>query len=398
MSPNIPTTRSFGRGLSPFCAADNATDHTFEPPSYVPGFPRSVSTATGIFLLVGVVDAYQTVNNVSTIHRIITANRGDLSYVFLSAAQIPNDIDYVASTVAINTQCTPITSTCNVTIAGGQSTPYYCSSGFHGDFGIPILANSDLGSLVWRMNFFNDSGLTEPVNLTMPTNPTYMAMASYVVAAGLSDDGKSGNSISPLFSNDPEIAYPCCLGGIAFILRCNTTVYEATYSWVNNSFGSFISLTQSNLSLSNIINGPQQNNNTFGIPQYVNGATLSAFSNTSQELADKMALVYSQTALGLAAGVLSPRQNLEEQTRQTLLIARVPYAPFYTLLILNLLYVVTGVVFGFLAIRANGFEKVRDIKAGLSIWGLLEHGFDGGRDVREVQLVEGFLKGIIRQG
>ena len=287
-----------------------------------------MSTATGIFFLVKVVDAYQTVNNVSATHRLITVNSADLSYVFLSATQIPNDIDYVASTVAINTQCTPITSACNVTYQGGQSTPYTCSSGFVKNFGIPVLADSDLGSLVWRMDFFNDSALTEPVNLTTPTNPTYMAMASYVIAAGLASNREGGRSISPLFLNDPEIVYPCCLGGIAFILRCNTTVYEATYAWVNNSFDSFISLTPSNLSLANIVNGPQQNNNTFGIPQYVNGAILAAFSNTSQDLADKMALVYSQTALGLGSGSILSTAELGGTNQEVLLVARVPYAPF----------------------------------------------------------------------
>jgi len=67
--------------------------------------------------------------------------------------------------------------------------------------------------------------------------------------------------------------------------------------------------------MATIINAPQQNNLTFATPQYVNGAILAAFSHTSQELADRIALVYSQTALGLAAGVFSIRRNLEEQVQ-----------------------------------------------------------------------------------
>ena len=93
------------------------------------------------------------------------------------------------------------------------------------------------------------------------------------------------------------------------MLLCNATIYDAEYTWINGSFGNFSSLNPSNTTMANIINGPQQKNTTFGLNQFVNGAVLATFSHTAEELAQKMALVYSQTALGLAAGV-SPRERI----------------------------------------------------------------------------------------
>src|SRR5208282_634462 len=133
------------------------------------------------------------------------------------------------------------------------------------------------------MSFFNGSGMTMPVNVSNPTNPTYIGIAAYVISDSAPSDGLTAQGINqlPLY-NDSEIVHPCCLGGDAFILLCNTTVHEVTYIWLNGSFNTFTSVFPSNLTIASIINAPQQNNLTFGTPQYVNGAILSAFSNTSQ--------------------------------------------------------------------------------------------------------------------
>jgi hypothetical protein len=213
-------------------------------------------------------------------------------------------------------------------------------------------------------------------------------MASYVISNGASSDGFN-TTILPL-SNDPEIVHPCCNGGNAFILGCNTTIYEVMYTWINGSFGTFTSIFPSNLSVASIINAPQQNNVTFGTAKYINGAILSAFSNDSQQLADKMALVYSETALGLAAGVFSPRINLEEQVRNVILVARVPIAPLYALLALDLLYGVAGILLGFFAWCASWKFGVKRMKQGLSVWGIIKYAFSRHASDQEVMR---FLQG-----
>ena len=77
---------------------------------------------------------------------------------------------------------------------------------------------------------------------------------------------------------------------------------------------------------------------------------LAAFSDTTQSFAGKMALVYSQTTVGYSAGVFSPRTNAEEQTRETSLVARLPFAPFYTLIALNLSYAVGTIILAIVAL------------------------------------------------
>ena len=106
---------------------------------------------------------------------------------------------------------------------------------------------------------------------------------------------------------------------------------------------------------------------TFGLNQLENGTTISVLGNNSQDIADYLALVYSQTAMGLAAGVFSGRANFEEQTRQQISVSRVPFGPFYTLVALNLLYAAAGGVITVIAIRANMTAGVKRIRMALSV-------------------------------
>jgi hypothetical protein len=327
-------------------------------------------------ILVGAADAYETVNNASSLHQLVTVNYDGSTYVLLGDVTVPIDIDYSASTIALTTSCIPISTACNLTGVSGVSAPYFCSEAFYGDLYPDYGAPDTFGDSTWRLSLFEDAGLTVPVNVTIPTNPTYLGIASYVLGNAAPSDGlpNNGSSHLPLW-NDPEIVHPCCNDGNAFILRCKPTTYDVSYTWFNGSFGTFIAISPSNLSLAGIINGPQQDNYTFGSTQYVNGAILAAFSNTSQELADRLALVYSQTTLGLASGVLSPRENLLEQARNPLLVSRVPKAPLFTLVSLNLLYGFGGIVLASIALYENGKPGVTEMKRNLSIWGILEYSF-----------------------
>jgi hypothetical protein len=382
VSPNLPTTFAYGRGLSPHCS-----DFYTHPSPW----PCNLDLELATFYLVGYEEGYNTVNNVSTVNQLVTVEYSGLTYVFLGNANVTGNIDYSASTVAVNTQCIPASRACNLTSISRQSAPYRCSENFTGDVQVQDPAATLLGPNSWRMDFFNDTGLVHPVNLHIPTNPTYIAMAVNVAGNGETSNGPGNGSLT--LSDDPEIVNPCCLGGSAFILQCNTTAYEATYTWFNGSFKTFLTLTLANTTVANIINGPQQNNLTFGVSQYLNGAILASLSNTSQILADKMALVYSQTALGLAAGTFSPRNNLEEQHRDTILATRVPVAPFYAIIALDLCYAVTVALLAFLALRANGLDGVREVQAQLSIGGLIQHGFQRPIDDRDALQVENATEG-----
>ena len=361
--PVSPTISSFGRGLSPNCSSIYA--------NAVPGgafgiLPCTLDRGASNTFLIGATEGYKTVNNISTLNQLITVNQSNQIYVLLGDVNAPNNLDFSASTFGISTQCTPISTACNLESTSGATTPYNCTAAFNGDLTLATLNGAEVCLPLnnWNMTFFNDSRLTEPANYANAPNPVYIGITAIVNVNG--DDGQ--------LYNDPEIVHPEH-GGDAFVLSCTSTVYDITYNWVNGSAKSISILNPANTTLAGIMfAGLERTSN--GQAQLTNGATLAGFSNTSEELAIKIALVYSQTALGFAAGVLSPRGNLEEQSREEFLVARVPFAPFYTLVILNLVYVVVGVFLACLALCANAKRGVRATQVRLSIWGIVAYGFE----------------------
>jgi hypothetical protein len=271
--PNNSTLHAFGRGISADCAAYNVSWPK----------PCSIQFHGSKPVLNGAVESYQTLNHASTINQLLTVNDANSTYVLLGDATVPNNLDYSASTIGLNTECTPITTACNLTGGAGESMPYFCSDGFHGDLSTGIEQDA-FGATRWRLSLFNDYGLN---NLTgfNATNPTYLGIAAYVLSNAAGNNGDQ--NYIPL-NNDPQVS--STVAGRAFILRCNTTTFDVSYTWSNGSFGTFTNISPSNSTVSSIIDAPQLYNYSFGVAQYVNGAIMAAFSNTSHELADKSRL------------------------------------------------------------------------------------------------------------
>jgi hypothetical protein len=326
----------------------------------------------------------------STVNQLFTGyDSGGLPYVFLGDAASSSDVDFSASTVAVGTECKPISKYCNLS-AVDTPVPYHCSDEFTGDLSIITLGSGQVG-LTWRMNFFNDSALTQPtdtndfgttgnasiVQWSHGTNPVFIAMAAYV-NEGLTNYTLPANATdSDIISGEND--------GLAFILLCNTTVYNATYTWINGSFGNFTELTIANEHIATVVNGPQQLNLSFGLTNFLTGALLSTFTATPQEVADHMALVYGQTALGIAAGVFVQAPNLDEQTRQQIIVAQIPYQSLYTLVAINLLYAAIGVIITIFALSNMRFGGVNFL---LTVWGVVAHAFESMPDGVKIQKVE----------
>jgi hypothetical protein len=182
--------------------------------------------------------------------------------------------------------------------------------------------------------------------------------------------------------------------GLAFALLCNSTIYDATYSWINGSFRSFTDLTPSNDTMAKIVNTPQQGNPFFGYPYYVSGAIVSAFSNTSQQVADSMAAVYSRITLGLVAAAFDPNENLVEQSRKSIVVSQVPYGPLYTLIGLNIFFAIFGFGIAVLALRRR---RLSDVVSLFSISGIVAHAFEPPPD-RTSSKVENWFKESMGQG
>jgi hypothetical protein len=111
--------------------------------------------------------------------------------------------------------------------------------------------------------------------------------------------------------------------------------------------------------------------------EFETSALLAGFTSANaQILADKIALTYSQIAVGYGAGLFSSRSNDQEQNRFVTLVTRLPLAPFYMLVTLNCLYIIISFFLAVVALQAcaSSYGAAR-VKDQLSVWGLVAHGF-----------------------
>lgn len=306
----------------------------------------------------GASEAYQTLSNVSSINRIFTFEHEGVAYTYLGEANIPNNVDFQASTFALTTQCKAISKACGLTAAYGASTPFTCTSAFQGDV-TALKGGGPIGIVL-----LEDDTLTTNITFgSKDLNPYYFGTWALVDTQGHLP-GQS--SLGGILQDDPEIVTPVH-GGVAWVLSCATTVYEVAYSSINGTVQA-LSITPANATLGGIIAAPT--NEGFGQSDIEIAARISSFSTTSQELADKWAALYSQTALGLSAGVMSPRSNIQQQTRSIILVARVPKLPLFVLIGLNLLYSLVGILLALYAACFSSPSATRDIQARLTVAGL----------------------------
>jgi len=92
-------------------------------------------------------------------------------------------------------------------------------------------------------------------------------------------------------------------------------------------------------------------------------------SNTSQQFADFMGQRFSETVLSMVAGITAESRNIAEQTRERLLVTRLPKAPFFALIVLNLVYALLGILLAIIALASQP-RRTRNVQARLGIGGL----------------------------
>jgi len=368
-----PQASSFGRMVNPGCLSTDCIS------------PTAANLS----------ESFQTVNNVSTANMVETVQQGNRTFAYLREISLPPGIDFVAPTVAVTTQCTPITTICNLrafTNMGGPESSnigpdmeFNCSSGFRSNPDIQLFPVGP-PSLMWQLNHFQDANLSVPIKVfdenasVIVSNPVYSGIAAVMDIHGTNTD-------YPLY-NDREIVHYDSYGlifGDGFVLRCKTETYQAEYIWANGTFRNFTNLALSNENVSSIVNGRFQvlpatdRMNLFpivGLLQLINGGGLACLQNSAGALADVFATIYSQASLGGAAGVFTPTENIKEWTKQMVLLTRIPFAPFYVLVFLNAMYATIGLLLGVVSVvNILGRYSPGAVQAKLSVWGLVDHAF-----------------------
>ena len=148
---------------------------------------------------------------------------------------------------------------------------------------------------------------------------------------------------SAQLTKDPEIM-TSIHSGLAWVLRCNTSVNDLVYTYRN---GSISHPRLVNASTGGLIAAPM--NEDFALSNLETRTQVASFSSSAQQLADEWAKLYSQTALGPSVGVMSSKPSSSEHRRTPILVATIPKAPLFTLVPLNLISVTMGLGFALYA-------------------------------------------------
>lgn len=294
--------------------------------------------------------------------------------------------DYTASTFGMETKCNAVSTQCNLKVQNGASTPFFCSDAFQGDVSVmdeeetyPACYPNCYAN--WYLTYFTNSQRNENETgyglLKGGGNPFYFGLAALV-----------NKAIDTVPLNSSEIVGPLH-GGMAYVLECNSTVYDVEYDSVNGIITRF-DTSKSNDSVANIFKGAL-GATTVGTDYLKQSASVAVFSDSMQELCHKFAMSFNRASLSVGASTLQPNDAILAQERSTKLVTRIPKAPLYTLVLANMLFVALGIALAALAIARSGGE-VREIQARLSIEGLVANIFEGRRAKERVESIENLFE------
>jgi hypothetical protein len=303
--------------------------------------------------------------------------------------------DFEATTTGVITTCKAISSQCNWTSSGPGSyySSFNCSKGFWGvlgqaanvsttnqgvffdDSSVPPLGFKPGAAL--QYGFYMDEDLNVPYdsggNLgpfmqdAALINPVYMGVAArFQITAQ-----RAGVNMS----SDPGV-YQGPTSYIDFTLQCQYTTYLVDYAWVNSTAKINSMKTSPNGTLAEIYHG-------YNIPGSANSfdndlqdfVLEAALQPSPRDLANKFANSYSPRVLSVIGPFLSSRENLQEQIRTPLLVAKVPKVPLAILIAGCCSYIIFGVFSAIFAYKALRAVDVRDIAFRFSLPALGLHAF-----------------------
>lgn len=311
---------------------------------------------TGTNLLQAGTTTLQTLNNQSNALSVLS-NGPDptLAYLTVNPSDRDQQHDFSAATYGMRTSCRPITRSCNMNTEGGLAT-WNCSNGVFAQ------AASNKASLTIQQMFFDDETMTQPSDGGASVNPSYFVFASLTQL--------SANPSTNLVS-DPEVVSGS--GALAAILLCSVGFYDTTYDVVEGNVTHMSSIL-SNVSVANVFI-PALSESGFGYPNMANAFNMAAsVAATAQDLSDQFALAYSKIALCIGAGSVVRTPALAAQTRATILVARVPKAPLFLLMVINLIFVVLGIALAVDAARSS--PEAHEVQSRFSIAGLVAGMFE----------------------
>ena len=362
--------RTFGRGFDDVSCVNSTND--FEA--------CSVSLAvTGTFLYSDSSEAYATVGNLSSLNAVRRTIINNQTMAFLGPANIPDNLDFQATTIALGTQCEAITKQCKLHVDDGASTSFHCNDKFYGNLAQPSIDGSTTNSA-------SGSNLDPTSGIVHFQDPSLTRFANASFNEHIRNPYHLGVWGRPnLVNSDQQIASHAFVtpmhGGQAWLLNCTSTAYDMSYSWVNGTVQS-ANVTEANGTVSTTLQAPLFY--SLGTPWLATAAYGAGAEPDGGSLSEAWSTSYSKLVMGLSAAYLSNRTNVLEQTRQTKLVSRIPKVPLYFLIALNVVYAILGMVLAVAAL-ASGPHTNNDVRERLSVAGLVAYCFEGTRAQRPVE-------------
>ena len=323
-------------------------------------------------------------------------------FYFLGDIQSGQNLDFLANTIAITTQCEVVTQICQLNSTGpgfscfGYQSPSFSYSGEVGIDPMASITPDNLTSTMVGIQFFDDSDLQNPIGFGNQSTELFgiqNPINFLTWSKGFPPVDTSVTTFDEL--RQTKYLQVDLSGDNVFVLNCSASIYNTTYTWVNgttlqqNQIGDFdLSLAPDNFGA--IISAPFAINSALGQLSLRNAAALAAYKSSPQDLSNKFADEFSRAAIALSAGLMSPTTNHLEQSRNnTEVLTRVPKIPLYFLISVKALYALASLILAGLAYLLIDLDEANEVKARLTVdglaAGLFEPGENQGRAVKKIE-------------
>ncbi len=310
-------------------------------------------------------------------------------YYFLGDVQSGQNLDFLATTVAVTTRCELVTQDCQLNSTGpgfscfGYQSPSFTYSGEVGIDPTASMAPDNMTTTMVGIQFFNDSALQNPVGfgnqsteLFVAQNPVHFLTWS----KGFPPVDTSNTKFDEMRQN--KFLQVDASGENVFVLKCSTSIYSTTYAWVNgtilqrNQIDAFYPSLAPDV-YGAIFSAPFAINSALGHLSLENAAALAAYQISPQDLSKEFADGFSRAAVALSAGIMSPATNLLEQSRSnTELLTSVPKIPLYVLIGVMALYALVSFILAVLAYLLMDLSEAQQVQARLTVDGLVAELFE----------------------
>lgn len=320
-------------------------------------------------------------------------------------ADVPSDVDFVASSMAIKTQCKALSSACKANLRG----EYDCNAAgysFSGSLDAEISSSTTAGAIFKHSPMtlnFTEPAYAGPAGANCTTfnclNQTNTAVKGhFALLASIDFDFEGwvkafGDGTNPIAQAIPIAS----LTSTYYLLGCDYHAYAVNYSLIGGNGGALNILGSSPLNYSTFHNLNYPLQQKLGDGFLKNQLTaITAKPATAYEvsnIANDFSTAFSTAFLGLSAGALSPRMAISQQDRTSKLVAKVPKTLFWVNVALPFAFGGLGLLIACWAFASHlGQHGGKDVRERMSLQGLVAQRFIPMHEEGDARSVEELFK------